>query len=171
MKKRELKKFFSLILLLFMILLSLNSCEISGPEKCPGVKYPTETGNQVTITQGVWGNVWFWEGDFMPICLTGKVTAVIRKVYVYEPTKFDSVVDLGGGFYSKILTKLVDSTESNRTGFFQLKLPAGKYSFFVREDTLFYANGVDGEGCILPATVVEDSITKVQIDITYKATY
>ncbi|MDZ7765838.1 MAG: hypothetical protein U5K00_15710 [Melioribacteraceae bacterium] len=32
----------------------------------------------MTISEGVWGNVWFWEGDFMPGSPDGTITPVIR---------------------------------------------------------------------------------------------
>lgn len=46
-----------------------------------------------------------------------------------------------------------------------------KYSVFVTEDSLFYANGHDSAGHILPGLVTTNAVTKVQVDITYKAAY
>jgi hypothetical protein len=138
----------------------------------PGL--PGNDSDQVTIPQGIWGNVWFWEGDFMPGPPgghSGKVTPVEREIFIYEATRFDSVVSANGGFYSKILTHLKARTKSNAKGFYQIALPPGKYSVFVVEDSKFYANGTDGAGHILPGTVSENSVTQVQVDITYKATY
>ncbi len=175
------RKTLSFITFLFIVFASFNSCIIANtkpPEKCPEPEYPPETKEKVTINQGLWGNVWFWEGDFyiidyQPDCPPRKITPVIRNVYAFEPTSglpVDSqVIQVGySPFYSKILTKLVDSTQSDSTGFFQLELPPGKYSFFVKEDSLFYANLFDGYGLIFPVIVVKDSVTKIQIDITYK---
>lgn len=137
-----------------------------------GIRYPPDTSDQITITQGVWGNVWFWEGNFMPVAYGGTITPVVREIYVHTLTSIDSVNQVSySPFYYEIYTQLVAITESNNTGFFEIALPPGRYSFFVKEDSLFYANRFDGEGNILPATVVEDSVTKVQIDITHKAYY
>jgi hypothetical protein len=141
-------------------------------EEYRDIQYPPDTSDQITITQGVWGNVWFWEGNFMPAGPYGTITPVVREIYVHSLTSIDSVNQVGhSGFFYDIYTQLVAITESNCTGFFEIALPPGSYSFFAKEDSLFYANLFDGEGNILPATVVDDSVTKVQIDIDYMATY
>jgi hypothetical protein len=135
---------------------------------------PPDNEHKVTISQGVWGNVWFWEGDFMPTpdnSSSGKITAVQREVYVHEATKKDMVDPQHGTFFAKVNSKLIAIVTSDHDGFFQITLEPGKYSFFVKEDTSFYANGTDGEGHILPAEVIKNNATKRQIDITYKATY
>jgi len=134
-------------------------------------RYPPDTRDQVTISQGAWGNVWFWEGDFMPFGW-GNITPVVRKIYAYQLTNLQQVDQVPySPFYRRIFSQVVDSALSNSTGFFQISLAPGRYSFFVKEDSLFYANGYDGTGNILPATVKKDSLTQVQLDITYKATY
>ena len=158
-------------LLSVIILVFVLHCQ----EKYRGIQYPPDTSDQITITQGVWGNVWFWEGDFMPVIYpalpTGTITPVVREIYVHTLTPRDSVSQVGySPFYYEIYTQLVTTTWSNSTGFFEVALPPGGYSFFVREDSLFYANRDDG-AYILPATVVDDSVTKVQIDIDYMATW
>jgi hypothetical protein len=132
--------------------------------------FPPDTQGQVTIQQGVWGNVWFWEGGFMPPGW-GTITPVSRTVYVYDLTKKAQVEQIDDSpFYRSISSRLVDSTTSNSIGFFQMVLAPGRYSFFVREGSQFYANGDDGK-YIMPATVETGLLTKVQIDITYKAAF
>ena len=134
-------------------------------------RYPPDTRDQVTISQGAWGNVWFWEGCFMPVGW-GEITPVVRTVFVYELTNLQQVDQIPGApFYRAIYTTLVDSCQSNLTGFFQFPLELGQYSFFVKEDSLYYANRFDGDQNILSATIRKDSLTKVQIDITYMATF
>jgi hypothetical protein len=148
--------------------LSIASCSDLGPGA------PADDSVQVTIPQGIWGNVLFWEGDFMPGPPgghSGSVSPVEREVFVFEATRYDSVVGANGGFYSRVLTRLKGKTTSNAKGFYQIALPPGKYSIFVAESSMFYANGVDSMGHILPGTVNENSVTQVQINITYKAAY
>jgi hypothetical protein len=134
---------------------------------------PSDTQTQPTISQGVWGNVYFWKGDFMPGPYPpgGAITPVVREIFVYEATRFDQVVSAGNAFYQSIGTRYVARAKSNRLGFFQIPLTPGKYSFFVKEGELFYANYWDGEGHILPGYVSPDSLTNVRIDITYEATF
>jgi len=150
----------------------LSSCIDTPTEN--ELKYPPDNQYKVSITQGVWGNVWFWEGDFMPIIdpVHAKITPVIREIYIYEPTD-DSMVEPsdGGTFFTSINSTLIATIRSDSDGFFQVSLAPGKYSFFVKEDTLFYANRWDGDGHILSAIVMENSVTKNKIDITYKAVY
>ncbi|OGU77796.1 MAG: hypothetical protein A2V93_10995 [Ignavibacteria bacterium RBG_16_34_14] len=136
-------------------------------------KYPPDNEHKVSISQGVWGNVWFWEGNFMPIIDPdhAKITPVVREIFIYEATNDSMVEPPYGTFHTKINSNLIATTYSDEDGFFQISLAPGKYSFFVKEDTLYYANRWDGEGHILSAIVTENNVTKNQIDITYKATF
>lgn len=169
MKKNESLKSASL-LLLFVFLWSC--CEDSPTEI--EFKYPPDNEYKVSISQGVWGNVWFWEGNFEPPVDPNhaKITPVVREIYIYEATTDSMVESLNGGtFFTRINSTLITTVQSDNDGFFQVTLDLGKYSFFVKEDTLYYANRWDGEGHILSAIVTENNVTKNQIDITYKAVY
>jgi hypothetical protein len=134
---------------------------------------PPPVGDQITITQGIWGSVRLWEGDFMPGIhkISGTVTPVERDVWIFEATRFDSVVAREGGFYTRILTQLKAKTRSNAMGFYQASLPPGKYSIFVAENNLYYANGTDEAGHLVPGVVTAGAVTRVQIDITYRAAF
>jgi hypothetical protein len=166
MKQIHLNSHLTLILCLTFLL--AEGCSDQG-------SVPTASRSdllQVTIHQGLAGRVWFWEGNFMPMSPTGKITPAVRKILVYTPTRTDSALRVGyGGFYSHILTTLVAEGTSNDSGFFQVPLQSGRYSLFVKEDTLFYANSFDGRGYIQPVNILSDSITAVKIDITYRATF
>ena len=168
MKKNNSLKLLSLILIL--LLFACNEAPIE-----PKFKYPPNNEYKVTISQGVWGNVWFWEGDFMPIIdpKYAKITPVVRNIFIYEATRFDSVIRDSGSysFIKSINSNFVAEITSDKDGFFQINLPPGKYSFFVKEDSLFFANGTDGDGYIMPAEVIADKVTKRQININYKAVY
>jgi len=160
--------------IVFVVISAFCSCDKTVDRK-PG-QLPPDNHEKVTITQGAWGNVWWWEGDFMPTTDPGgpggRITPVVRTVYVYELTTVQQVDQVEySPFYRAIHSDLVDSVQSDITGFFQCSLDSGRYSFFIREDSLYYANGFDGVGNILPVTVKPDSLTRVQIDISYKATY
>lgn len=161
------------LLLFFLILLVLSGCEDFLSDN--GNYFPPDNQNKVTIKQGVWGNVWFWEGNFMPTTdnsSNGKITAVERKIYIYEATRIDSVIrdSIRRTFIKEINSNYVNEVASDKDGFFQIVLPPGKYSFFVKEDSLFFANQSDGEH-LMPAEVNSNKVVKRQIDINYKAIY
>ena len=159
--------FMKSFILKFVFVCLLFSCESNKI-----FQYPSDNQDKVTITQGVWGNVWFWEGNFQPIIDPDQatITPVVREIFVYEPVHYSTVEHAGVGYDpSSINSNLITTLYSDDDGFYQVELPPGKYSFFAREDTVFYANGMDGEGHILPATVTENNVTKRQIDIDYKA--
>jgi hypothetical protein len=119
------------------------------------------------------GTVLFWEGDFMPGVPTGTKTPVVRDVYVYEAASLDQVTkahEFSDGFYSDIRTNLVAVATSDADGRFSLRLPAGRYSLFVMEDGLYYANGFESE-YIYPVTVAARETTTVVFDITYQSSF
>jgi len=157
----------SIVLVLFV------ACNKPTETNPPREKYPPENRELVTITQGIWGNTWFWEGDFQPFGW-GNITPVSRTIYFYQLTPWDSVIPPTGTWYTRINSTLIDSTISRANGFYQFTLSPGEYSVFVREDTLYYANWFthrNGVWYILPVPVRQDSVTKFQIDITYKAVF
>lgn len=143
----------------------------AGVTDYPGMQLPPDTRSQVTISQGMWGNVWFWEGDFMPRPESepfhGTVTPVVREVLVYEPTNVSSCTG-GGGFFSAVSAKLVATAISNASGFFQVSLPPGTYSVFIKEGQLYYAYRFSGDGLVQPVSVSGGRTSKIQLDIKYK---
>ncbi len=159
-----------------LFLISLSLILISCSDNSVGVIYPPDNSYKVTISQGVWGNVWFWEGNFMPTTdnsSNGKITPVIREIYVYEATRLDSVErdSINYTFLRSIHSNFITKINSDKDGFFQIALPVGKYSFFVKEDSLFFANEGDNDGYLMSAEVNENKVTKRQIDINYNAAY
>ncbi|MCK4632307.1 MAG: carboxypeptidase regulatory-like domain-containing protein [candidate division Zixibacteria bacterium] len=127
-----------------------------------------------SIDQGVYGQVDFWEGNFMPMPYPenpdGGITPVSRTIFFYEKTTFSDVVPEGyGTFYSEIKTNLIATTESGTDGRYEISLPPGEYSVFVRENDLYYANGSDGEGYIWLVTVPQGETTEFVIEITHAA--
>lgn len=161
------------LLILGFVGLTICACTDIGTEP-RGRKLPPDNHERVTIKQGIWGNVWLWQGDFMPSTeteLRGSITAVSREVRIYEPTSMQETVPSIGTRFTRINSRLVGTVESQGNGFFQVSLPPGQYSLFVREDSTFYANWFNGQGYVLPVTVAKDSVTKFQVDLTYGAVY
>ena len=150
----------------------LGGCGGSGQMPYNGPKTPPDTRNQVTITQGVWGNVWFWQGNFMPGPgpPSGTITAVERDVLMYEPTKISSCErSPEDGSIIDIDSKLVATTRSNATGFYQLSLPPGSYSVFVKEGSAYMVLIGSSDDFLSQVTVTQGHVTKAQLDIKYEA--
>ena len=168
----------SLSILVGLLLTSaawLAGCDIIFDDEefvCPGDRLPQRNHHKVTIEQGIWGDVWFWEGDFMPPCPTGTVTAVSREMRIHELAGLDDVDPPGyGRFYSAVHTPLVAVVQSGENGFFEVALEPGHYSIFAVEDTLLYANWFAGGGNINPVTVDPGAVTGITFDITYLLTW
>lgn len=171
----QIRKGYLIFLLLFMWLI-LTGCGSSSSDAQGTSSLPTNE-SKVTAAQGVWGNVWFWSGNFMPSVVgtessPGNITPVVREIFVYKATTKSDVMPYSfGEFYSYIPSELVAQTSSDETGFFQVTLSPGTYSIFVKEGSAFYANKFDGQGRVNPVEVVPGAVTKLQIDINYQATF
>jgi len=140
-----------------------------------------------TISEGVWGSVWFMEGNFMPTVTSSQpcakeansdssITRVHRKILFYEPTGFRDVVShTDPTFYTQIQTQILGQTESDENGFFQIGLPMGEYSIFILEklngEEYYYANLFDGQGRIQTVEVLRNQKLRKDIFINYKAFY
>ena len=170
--RNEMTKSLLLVLTLATAPVLQSSCE-RGTGPCNStIRYPPRNTDRVSIRQGVWGDVWFWEGDFMPVCISGTVTAVGREMRIHELTSWQEVTPVGGGpFYQDVSTPLIATVWSDAEGFFQAALPTGQYSLFAVEDSLLYANGSDGVGNIWPVEVDSGMVTGVVFNIDYRATY
>ena len=168
--KRKIKPIITPIIFLLFTLIGFACSDFTSNNSYR----PPDNLYKVSIAQGVWGNVWFWEGDFMPSTddfSNGRITAVEREIYVHKATADSMVVPQYGTFHTEINSNLIAVIHSDEDGFFQITLQPGKYSFFVKEGSKFYANSSDSEGYILSAKVEDNKVTKRQIDITYKAVY
>ena len=152
-------------------ILGILICGLTGCDDCSGT-VPPKSSSLVTIDQGIWGDVWFWEGDFFPPCPSGSVRGVSRQLIIHELTSIEDVEVDDSGFITSIHTNRVASTASNARGFFEIALPVGAYSVFVREDSLHYLGlRVDQEGHLYPARVDTNATTESHFDIQYHATF
>jgi hypothetical protein len=144
-----------------------------GPGWHP-VVYPERNHDRVTIQQGIAGDVWFWEGDFMPMCPRGTVRAVAREMRVYELTPADSVewIERDGGLFIRSLpSALIAAARSDSSGFFEIALPVGRYTLLALEDSLLYGNSVDGEGNLSSVEVWDRAVTDLVFGINYRASF
>ena len=167
----------SCLLLLVASLSFCGGCDILSTE-CSSGHIPSDQGHRVTISQGVWGQVWLWRGNFNPSygCGGGRVKPVQRLVLIYDVALWpDDVVTSdshpGHGFFSEVRTRVVDSVRSDPEGFFEIALPAGRYSLFVREYSLYYAKSWAPSRPIGLVEVPEDGVHRIQFDINYQAAF
>ena len=159
---------------------SIWACDILSTE-CSSGEIPPDQAHRVSISQGAWGHVWFWRGNFKNNdpnygCGGGTVRPVERLVLIYEEAIWpDDVVASedppGQGFFAGIRTPVVDSVPTDSLGFFEIPLPVGRYSLFVREDSLYYARGGAPNRAIGLIEVPEGGVDRVQIDLKYKAAF
>lgn len=159
-------------LLSILLVLLLLSCS-ENPEiipHCFSGSNPPRNSHKVTIDQGLWGDIWFWSGNFMPVN-RGEICQVKRTLFVYELTTLDEVDQVQyEPFYTAIHTELVATVESDEYGFFQVELEPGDYSLFVEEDGMYYANLFEEKG-IYPVHIESGKVSEVRFDITYEASY
>lgn len=160
-----------IIAVLFFIL-ALSCTKDDKPEcYCYKRSYPPRNDEKVTINQGLWGDVWFWKGNFMPMS-RGEICQVKRTIYIFELTTRSDVEAVGySPFYTAIHTNLITTTRSDSIGFFQVELEPGSYSLFVMEDTCYYSNLFDGYSAIFPVKIESGKVAEVRFDIDYEASY
>ena len=168
----------ALLFVLFTLIVSI-ACD----EEPTSVLVPEGGENLSGISQGIYGTVLFWEGDFMPTYPEddsgGVVYPVERDVCIFEAVLYQDVewiyAEIEPGIHAHVAADvpalLVDVVRSGADGRFEAELAAGRYSIFVREGGYYYANLVDGGGFVHPAEVEEGRATEVGFDITYMATY
>ena len=109
-------------------------------------------------------------------CGGGKVRPVERLILIHDVALWpDDVVisdsPLSQSFFTEVHTPVVDSVRSDSEGFFEIALPAGRYSLFVREDSLFYARSWAPNRPIGLVEVPEAGVHRIQIDINYEAAF
>jgi|GEM_PF-803855 len=131
---------------------------------------------KVTITEGIWGTLLQREGDCMPKeslvynwnrCRTFPVQ---REILVYEYTLWFEDTELSSfspTFFETVFTKLIAKTTCDKEGFFELALEPGKYSVFIRENGMLYADGGDGQGGVCPVVVEPDNVSEVALVLNY----
>ena len=124
------------------------------------------------VKQGVSGTVLWFEGNLMPGPGTPapKGKPIQRTILICELTNV-SEVSGDGPLYTSIKANIIKEVSSDKNGKFQVKLPAGKYSLFVKEDSQYFANSFDAKNNVGVLTVEKDQLTEVKIDVNYKASY
>lgn len=124
-------------------------------------------------TTGAVGKVIWQEGNLMPSPDVKKTNAqpIQRIVRFYEVTNIKQTVGQAP-LFSKVATKLIAETKTNKEGYFQCKLKPGLYSYFTLEpDNLLFANNYNGNGEINVIEVKNNEVVNLIININYKAVF
>lgn len=125
------------------------------------------------ISQGISGQVLWYEGDLMPGFNKEPVAGkpIQREIHIYKATTIDQAEVLEGTFYSNINSELVLTTISDEDGKFIVALEPGTYTVFVKEPQGLFANRFDGAGNINPVTINQNELVSLLIRVDYKAAY
>jgi hypothetical protein len=104
----------------------------------------------------------------------GTITPVVREIYICRVITLKEMSDSHvaqpePGFFSVIPAKLVATTSSDKKGFYQLGLPPGTYTVFVKEENAFYASNFDGQGRITAFEVLPQAMTRMPINLKYNS--
>lgn len=131
-------------------------------------------GRDFCRRSGIQGHVYLLKGNQMPSpdIKPAPPKGLSTTIYIYELTNISQVKQAGQpSFYSTINAKLIKTVGSDATGHFKVKLPAGRYSLFIKKDDLFYASIFDDKQNIAPVAVTKGSYTSVDIRADYDAVY
>ena len=124
--------------------------------------------------QGMEGYLYKVSGNQMPSpdIKPAPPAGIKGTLYIYELTNISQVVTkTGSSFYSSIATRFIKKVETNNKGYFKVHLPAGKYSLFVKKDSLFYSNLFDSKNNIAPVEVLPGKFARVEFRMDYDAVY
>ena len=124
--------------------------------------------------QGIEGYLYKISGNQMPSpdIKPTPPKGVKGTLYVYQLTNVNQAVKKDASlFYSSVSTKLIKKVQTNSKGYFSVQLAPGKYSVFIKKDTVFYANRFDSQNNIAPVEVKAGKMTKVEVRMDYNAVY
>ena len=93
-------------------------------------------------------------------------------VYIYELTPASQTERIGSSsIFRRVNTRLVDSVNSDSKGYYQVDLPAGIYSMFIKRDEGLFASISDDKNNINPFTVENGKVTRLDVVVNNKAAY
>jgi hypothetical protein len=133
-----------------------------------------ESSTSYTSRQGIEGYIYRISGNHMPSpdVKPSRPKGIRTALYIYPITNLSQVSRKeNASFYTSIQTKLFRKIMSDTNGYFNAKLPVGKYSLFVKVDSLYYSNLFDGANNIFPVTVSQNKMTKVEFKVDHDAAY
>lgn len=138
---------------------------------------------QPSIKQGIFGQLREVRGNQMPspdVKTNSKGRVLAKQSYqIYQVAQ---LTDAEGGLplFNKINKTLVAKGKTDQNGYFQAKLPVGRYSIFVVINVAntsgptsqkLFASLMDGNNEIAPVEVKPDQVTRYDVVVNYRAAY
>lgn len=125
------------------------------------------------VNEGIEGYVYKTSGNQMPmkgkpVQHTGK--GIACEVLIYEATTMQQVQG-NIPLFTEIKTRLVKKVASDSSGHYQVALPVGSYSVFVKDRDLFFAAETNGQGVLNPVDVTDGKVTRRNITVNTGAVY
>ena len=77
---------------------------------------------------------------------------MVTTLAIYEATPFKQAEGTSP-IFTKINSRLIAEVHTDSTGHYIVKLPAGKYSVFIKDGNELFANESDGDGIINPVQI------------------
>ena len=122
--------------------------------------------------QGIKGQVFWLSGNQMPG--PGKANSpqqgIVREVFIYNATNQKDALSQDG-FFNEVNSVFITKATSGPDGSFEIKLPPGRYSVFVKEEKGLCANLFDSNGCINCVTVRPKKYSWITVTVDYDAAY
>ncbi|MGC4046825.1 MAG: hypothetical protein QM758_23775 [Armatimonas sp.] len=146
------------------------------------------SGTPLTISRGVAGIVYVWEGDFREMPLNngsvipstfsrprlgsarGLVYTARRQLELHPYSDTPPQIDING-FVEALITEPVAVGISDDKGVFQVEAPPGRYRVYVREGDRLWLGRPDLGLSFVPIEVREDSVATVRVDVTWGAIF
>jgi hypothetical protein len=143
------------------------------------VKQAKKNTCNLKLKTGIAGKVLELKGNFMPgpgRDNSSKKQAVVRTVVIYPlMTDKDLIAgesENGPMFYKGSKSKApVAVVQSDKNGCFKAALKPGRYSLFVIENGMLYANILDGDGYLNVFNVQPEEVTPFDVEISWQASF
>ena len=124
------------------------------------------------LRQGIKGNVYLASGNQMPSpdLPPSKPKGIKSTLAIFELTNASHLKN-SGKFYETPSTKLVEQIQTDENGAYKVKLKPGKYSLFIKIDSLYYSNVFDDKFNIHPVEIKKGKWSIDIFKVSYDAVY
>jgi len=133
-----------------------------------------QKNNSSKLTQGIDGMAVELKGNQMPTIgiKSSEPSGTAATICIYEQTNINQTIpEVSAPFFKKINTRLVKIVSSNINGRFQVLLPVGRYSVFVKQGNILYANRFDENNNINVCNVEANKMASFKVVISNEATF